>query len=83
MALATRKPTIIALRARHTAFRVATDILWGKKIKVDPPPAPTPREIPDYRELPIAKPTTRYLRFLLVMLIVLAVIQFTMWIIAN
>jgi hypothetical protein len=37
-----RKPTIIALRARHTAFRIAADILWGRKIHIEPRPAPPP-----------------------------------------
>lgn len=33
---------MIALRARHTAFRIASDILWGHKIQVPPPSAPPP-----------------------------------------
>jgi hypothetical protein len=35
-----RRETIIALRARHTAFRIATDILYPPP-PAPPPPAPT------------------------------------------
>ena len=34
-----RRETIIALRARHTAYRIASDILYPQ-VDVEPPPEP-------------------------------------------
>jgi len=81
MAVLTRKPTMIALRARHTAFRIVTEIIWGRKINVEPPAPPKPVLIPDYRDLPIAKPKTRYLQLLIIVFGVLCLIRITLWLI--
>src|SRR5689334_20960855 len=41
-----RRETMIALRACHEAFRIATDILYARPLDVPPPTAPAIPEIP-------------------------------------
>jgi len=60
-----RKPTMIALRARHTAFRIAAEILWGRKLRVPPPPAPLPfAALADFDPNAVIRPRHDNLRIL-------------------
>ena len=75
-----RKPTMIALRARHTAFRIAGEILWGRKIHVEPPAVPPPfAMLADFDPHAVFKPrhdNMRVLAWSLVGVLVLVAVLF-------
>jgi hypothetical protein len=73
-----RRETIIALRARHEAYRIASDILYPR-VEVPPPPQPAIPPIEGPLFLPHAR--RRATRAAIVMAIVVWAIVLILWLV--
>jgi hypothetical protein len=74
-----RRETIIALRARHEAYRIASDILYPR-VEVPPPPQPA---IPIEGPLFIPRARRRATRATIVMAVVVWAIVLIFWLLQG